>query len=558
MTMQPVSSTSSSTTNLDDGFPELLRTVEARYRRVVHDGVKRLFRVDAGELYDLFLRELPPELRQHYTCRACRDFVERYGSVVTLDSAGISTSVMWDGAAPAVFNDAIGALRQAVHTAPIAGVFLSPDRVWGQPVTGEWHHFAVEPPPALVYVPKLAKMRGESLEKFRDRQLAAASAEVTRLREEYLMLSRGLAEFPLDICRKAAAMLRSGQLDRSEKCEGVADWLVELQQRLDGQKNRRCREGMVWLAAATAPTGYCHVRSGLIGTLLEDIQVGMPFQEMKARFDAKIHPLKYQRPVAAPKAGAIAQAERLFEELKTAGALGRRFAKFSDVQKLLWMPRSAPAKKDGGLFGHLKQPASPSSPVEAGSQTVTWVKFRDTVLPNATRILHQVGSGVGNYAALTAAADPKSPPILQWDHPEARNTIASYCYSGGSHPRQWNLIPASVVEVIGVCQQPHQWNPSLKMTHQGDGVFFLLRSCRDVGRSPTQGGGGLFVETLKSEYHGVRSVLEAHFKQAPIAEHTEEHACGLALSSNTKSCHHVFQVDSQDGLRTTYTIDRWD
>lgn len=76
MTMQPVSSTSSSTADSNDGFPELLRTVKNRFQRVAHDGVKRLFRVDAGDLYDLFLSELPRYLRQHYTCRACRDFVE--------------------------------------------------------------------------------------------------------------------------------------------------------------------------------------------------------------------------------------------------------------------------------------------------------------------------------------------------------------------------------------------------------------------------------------------------------------------------------------------------
>lgn len=554
MTMQPVSSATASTTNLDDGFPELLRTVKDRFRRVVHDGVKRLFRVEADGLYDLFLRELPPELRQHYTCRACRDFVERYGSVVTLDSAGISTSVMWEGEAPAVFKEAIGALRQAVHTAPIAGVFLSPDRVWGQPVTGEWHHFAVEPPLALVFVPKLDKIQGESLEKFRDRQLAAASAEVTRLREEYLMLSRGLGEFPLDVCEKALAMLRGGQLDRSEKCEGVATWLLELQQRLGRERNRHRREGMVWLAAATAPTGYCHVRSGLIGTLLEDVQGGVPFAELKRRFDAKVHPLAYQRPQAPPKAGTIAQAERLFEELRTAGALDRRFARFSDVQKLLWMPRPRSAPPVGGLFAHLREPGKAAALTEAGSQTVTWVKFRDTVLPTADSIAYRVERGLHNFAALTAAADPAAPPILQWDAPEARNTIASYCYTGGSTAGQWNLGVDTWVDVTGICRQAHQWNSTLKMDHQGDGVFFLLKGCRDTHH---RSGGGLFVETLKSEYHAVRSVLEAHFKQAPIAEHAEEHACGLALSSNTKSCRHVFRVVS-GGLVTTYTIDRWD
>jgi hypothetical protein len=69
----------------------------------------------------------------------------------------------------------------------------------------------------------------------------------------------------------------------------------------------------------------------MIGTLLEDIHVGLPFDDFKAKFAAKMHPLQYQRPQAAPKVGAIAQAEKLVEQLGIVRSLKRRFARLDDL-----------------------------------------------------------------------------------------------------------------------------------------------------------------------------------------------------------------------------------
>ena len=64
-------------------------------------------------------------------------------------------------------------------------------------------------------------------------------------------------------------------------------------------------DNLTWLAVATAPAGFCHVRSSMIGTLLEDVAAGMPFDAIKQRFDAKMHPLQYQRPTAMPSVPSI-------------------------------------------------------------------------------------------------------------------------------------------------------------------------------------------------------------------------------------------------------------
>ncbi len=83
----------------------------------------------------------------------------------------------------------------------------------------------------------------------------------------------------------------------------------------------------------------------MIGTLLEDLTAGLPFAQIKAKFDAKMDALNYQRPAAAPAAGNIARAEKIIAKLKTEGSLDRRFARLDEIQKL-WVPASSKGRRE--------------------------------------------------------------------------------------------------------------------------------------------------------------------------------------------------------------------
>ena len=69
----------------------------------------------------------------------------------------VASAALWDPAAvPAMYRASVAAMAQLVAEAPVDGVFLSSDPVWGQPITtcakppGEWHHLAVTPAAALM------------------------------------------------------------------------------------------------------------------------------------------------------------------------------------------------------------------------------------------------------------------------------------------------------------------------------------------------------------------------------------------------------------------------
>ena len=547
MTEQLTASAHNGGSETDDDL--LLVRVRRSFEEVVSGPTVPLFTTDA-DLWPLFLDSIPPEKRQEYTCGACQTFVERFGGLATLEEDGKGPrSVFWREVEPRTptFDRACAALAAAVSRASVTGVFLSKAETWGKPVTGAWQHFAVTPPAALLH-----------------RHLTLTPEQLmAERREDFDILSRALERYPLKLVRNAHQILSTGDhLYRAEKVLGVAAWLLALQERLKGIKDKRRRERIVWRAVATAPPGFAHVNTTMIGTLLEDLAEALPFAEVSRRFAQKMHPLQYQRPTAGPSATQIAQAEKAVAALRAAGALERRFARLDDVEAL-WKPASSSTLSDpsgaGGVFQHLKPKKGRSSAtdVEAPAATFTWEKFRRTVLPDAQEIEVYVSPGRIEGIALTTATHPGAQPILQWDREDRRNPVSWYVYHGGGTARDWNLSPASWVQVVAICLLPPMWGRETPQEHHGLGAILLLDGARDMRWTEKGGGMGFFPEQLRTELHPFRKTLEAYAQQATVAGGNESMAAGIDLRKGGDWHGVKVRVTSRNG-RSLYVLDRWD
>lgn len=515
----------------DDGYPQLEALVSSRVAALSHP----LFTTDpAANLFDVFLSHLPPERRQHYTCRACQKFFDRYGGIVAIGEHGDQATPIWGpDRVPEFFALAVGAVREAVDRAKVVGVFLSSETTWGVPQSGGWTHLCGRNP--VVYTGKL---------KTADQTAAERAGD-------HAILCRSLADFSEETAAQAVRILDADALDRSEKTLGVAKWFLALRRAWGFAKGSR-RTNVAWRAAATAPPGWCHVRSSMIGTLLEDLQSGMDFDAVKARWSKKMHPLQYQRPTAAPSGGAIREAERLVAATGADRSLARRFATLDDVLVKLWVPRPVgPELEVGGVFGHLRKERV-AEPLELPKRDVTWEKFATNFLPTATSI-EVLAPSHGGYYGLLTAADPDAPPIIQWDglegHP--RNPVSWYFYSRGSSAAHWGLTPGWT-PVSAVFLGPHRWQEPAKFAHQGDKAFFALAGCRESDESDLC----LFPEILKAEYRAIRSVIEAHSKSRHPIGREAGNANGLAFQRGNPSGVTV-RVATPEG-KAVYKIDRWD
>lgn len=525
----------------DRAYDDFLGQVQARFAAVAD---RPLFTTDAAGLFEAYLDVIPAD-RQHYTCHACKRFIEGYGGLVTIDEGGRTRSAIWhDEGVPDFCRPVVACLSRIVGHAKVTGVFLSTTKVWGTPVTGPWNHLAVTPPPEALY-------RGV---------LLTASQAMAEKKEDYRTVCRYLGEFTLPQLEQVATLLESEALYRNEKVLGPAVWLRDLQRVRDGIRGP-ARDNVVWRAIATAPAGFCHPRASMIGTLLEDVAAGLDFAEVSRRFAAKMHPLQYQRPTAAPSAGNIAQAEAVVEKLGIARSLLRRFARLDEVEAI-WTP--AAAKPDGapagtGVFAHLTPKGAAATPpaLVVPPITMTWDKFSRIVLPDAASIRYLVPPGYGPYAALVTAVDPDAPPILQWDRADRRNPVSWYLWMNGSPSSQWGLVAGDYTKVNAVTFKPARWGDRPDAhSHQGDGVLFVLDGARDQ-RGATAGA-AIFPETLKAELHGVRATIEAYSRNATLEGLEQASACGVLLAKGNGTWNAVFRVTSKGGAQQDYRLDRWD
>jgi len=136
------------------------------------------------------------------------------------------------------------------------------------------------------------------------------------------------------------------------------------------------------------------------------------------------------------------------------------------------------------------------------------------------------------------------------DRETERNLVSWYVYTGGSLPEKYGLS-TGYIPVYAVALKPNLWGSS-PIRHQGEGVLFMLVGAREK----THSGNAIFPETLRTEFHGIRSVIEAYARSAALQDIEGPHAIGMLLAKGHKA-----QIDlrvTSPGRTVKYRIDRWD
>lgn len=519
-----------------DGYETLLSGMRRSFAQAAEDEAGLLFITDAADLYALFLENLPREARQCYNCSACRRFVNRYGRLVSVDGeSGKQTGIMWNGQIPEFFRQAVEAVKAKVETARITGIFITDKRELGSAQTGIWTHMAVNVPERMVY-------RG---------RIRTAFQEAARKEEDYKVLRSSILKYQQKDVETAVNLLRSDAFYRGEQILRMAEWFLETVKLVHGRAEA---ENLLWHRAASAPSGFCHIPAGIVGALLDDIAEGYDVSVIRERFNEKMHPLRYQRPQAAPAAGNVQQAEEIVAKLGLEKSLKRRYARLEEVPAI-WKPVREKTSAVGGVFAGIpvkKKERGARSQAEAPETVITFEKFRRTVLAGAEKIELLVSSHNDSYAALVTAAYFDAPPILRWDWEEERNPFSWYLYTNGSSCERWNLSPGWN-EVTAVVLQPNMWS-SRPCGYAGSGAMFVLKGARDRNGAPSA---CLFPNFLRGELHEVRATIEAYSNCTEISGKEDADACGLLIQSSSKNLSVKLRVVSDVGA-ALYKIDRWD
>lgn len=400
-----------------DGYDQFEQAIQGYFHGKVLSNGNKMFTTNMEDLYELYLANLPSYARQHYTCNACRRFINRFGSIVIIDQNGQVESAVWHvDTVPAFFKPAVKAMKTAVESAKVNGIFIPESRTLGTPEAGGWSHLSLQLAPSLA---------NRSL-------VRTAGQQMAERREDFRTLMNALVEFTQETIDQAIALLDSETLYRADRIMGPAKWFSELKSKFDREANAETRRNLVWLALAGAPTGYARIRSSMVGTLLQDIQAGYSARTVAARFAEKMNPENYMRAQTGPSASALQEAEKLVDKLGISQSLKRRYAQYDEIEQFLWESKTptqeakAPDEEAPSVFGHIqpKQKAASPKALDIPAKLMTWEKFESTVLPSAEQIELLVDNP-NRFMAMVTASDPLAPNILQWDNP------FSWYYHGG-------------------------------------------------------------------------------------------------------------------------------
>lgn len=508
-------------------FSDVLDATQAGFIAALQHGP--IFKTDAEDLFTLHLDNLPvrnADERQYFNCSACKNFINTYGNLVVVDDNGDLVPIAWQMVDSGFYQSSIDALRDKVSKAKIVAAFHTAETLWGIPTNNGWSHFSLNPP----FNQKKSAFRSDANEKM------ALSKEKRRI------VVSSFADIKPSVLDEALRVLKSDTLDRSDRFIAPLQWLRDLHDRPKGPRGNN----LLWKAVTLAPEGFCHPRSAVTSTLLNDIEAGLSFDVISRKWSDKMHPLRYQRPQAAPSAGTIAQAEKLIEDLGVARSLERRYATLDEV-KTIWSPTAIEEKpKASGIFAHLKKKDTNTlQQVELPAKNINWTRFVETILSTAKLIQMQIPMR-GGFTGVLTAEHSDAPPILQWDHEDNRYPISTYVYHKGSQASVWGLTPGAWEDVTGIMPTPS--SPG----EEGNSFILIVAGAKD---QITGQGNGLFPEMMKSELHGIRSVIEAYSKTAVMGGRENASANGLGV--NKGNTHHFLKVNDGTGW-ATYHIDRWE
>lgn len=398
----------------DHQYSSFENSLTERFAEVLRSAVP-LFTVHVEEdLWSHYLNNIVDNHRQHYNCNCCKSFIRNYGNIVVMNEDGSLSSAVFDiENTPAFFKQSVYKMVEAIEGGKVNGVFISDEKHLGRAETNGWGHLSLKLPKELV----------------NENQLKTASQLRAEKLEEFRMLDNALDSFGLETIETAVSVLQSDTLYRGDRQLGVAQWFKGVKEAVSKQRNEKIKHNIKWMYVSQAQAGYTHIRSSMIGTLLEDIQAGMPFDVVASRFAEKMNPENYQRSQSAPTAAGIRQAEQLVEKMGIADSLQRRYATIEEIPEFLWKAREkkrAIAAPAGGVFGNIvpKQSAPKAVDSSLPITTMTFDKFSRTVLPNVSEIEAKIDNP-SRFMAMVTEAIEGSKNIMQWNNP------FSWYYHGG-------------------------------------------------------------------------------------------------------------------------------
>jgi len=519
--------------------------------------------------YGVYLRGFEDEsIRNGYICNTCHHFLHTYGNAVYINEDGTLESIIWNpDVAVGYMKPIIKALKENVENGRVidlirinpnykADVIRKDDTtvLFGDKEKGGYNHFYGE-----FY--KLnyggAYMTGENID------LKSVVDNIKNL----------LSKFNQKDVDTAFSIASTNMLCDARKSAGKFKVLRNIFTDVLSTKNEKVKYHKIVRYACVYNELLYGFLGSVDGALLEDVSQGYDPEDCAARYNYKMDPVRYKRPVAAPSKALVKEAEAIIANMGLENSLKRRIAKLSDIpeNKFIWKPvehKKEVVKESAGIFSSVetkediesKEEEKPVLNITNHDQRITYSKFKRDVLPIAESMRVFIpNSRFANptpimypFTQYTTEAVEGSKPILKYDSVDKRNPFVAYMYNGGSAKATFGLgYTGEYVDVVAIIPHPEAMNTE-DVKDITVGAVFILKGCKD---DVMNGGLGLFPEILIPELYPVRKVIESFSNNGKLEDIdiNEQSAAGIMLPDGYTL---IVEVKTSNNTLESYTIDR--
>lgn len=459
-------------------FAEFSGPVDTQFKNLTKMPNVVLAKVDISNdlLWDTYLGSFPQDIndifrvRNHYDGNYDKNYIRRLGNVVAITATG-ERHTIWDVKVPSYFQDVANALSVLVKNAPLLSEYLTSEDTAGskpnkdtQEESLTWYHFYSRIPSTYVV------NKEELLTK-----LGESNTNIS-------MFKKGLEVLTQDALETVLELINTNSLYRgSEFKKSVSDFLnYKKAHALSTNK-----ENYV-VYTAIKDKGYVRFRNTVIGTLVEDISLGVDLERAVASFESKVAPTNYRRTTSLISPRMVEDAQNTIKELGLLDSLDRRFATPSDisVNNVLF---SSAKQASLSVLDDLKIETSrkvtkEGSKVLNKTEDISIQDFIKNVIPTAVSIEAYVESKhMNNFVTLLTANQASANPLFKWDN------SFSWSYNGNITDAIQERVKSAGGSVVGAFRASLAWynTDDLDLAiiePNGNRIYFGSREGRTGGK----------------------------------------------------------------------------
>lgn len=505
----------------------------------------KLFRVTltGQEVWDLYLKsftkENDPIFRDPnstvHNCNHCKNFVRRYGNIVSLD-ADYNITTMFDVTCDEEYQKTAKALSKAIKSSKILEVFFETfdelnslpyetcnklNTVFRLGMDKNHKRYTKEE------AEKFGVVKAEEIKTFNHIHLALPKAFVDmtgnsvesimgNFRDAKNVFQRGMEEISLDTLNLVKDLIIQGSLLNGDahlsKIEQIIPFKIEYDKLEASKKDNWC-----WVKSYKFP--FAKFKGELIGTLCSELSEGVELNKACQAWNKRVDPVNYMKATAPITKKQIEEAKIFVEENGYEESFNRRFATMDDIKvtEILHSNVGKNKVKSISMFDKVKSTSTRHKRSELeGLEEVGIEKFMKDILPGCTMVEALLKNAhEGNMVSLTTANDPESKPIFKWSN--------NYSWTFNGNLAGKSEIKSAVKnaggKVDGVLRFSIAWNYNGKDILDFDahalepnGTQIYYGSYKGKGNQTTMSG-MLDVDMIRPTHEGVENIVWSNLKK---------------------------------------------